>query len=88
MRFTTARLCGGEALMAISAEILDLDMRKAKEVAEEMGGIVKQSDDMMLLYDWNGMEVTVYPLGKVMFYPLEDKALCIGYATKILERIR
>ena len=30
MRFTTARLCGGEALMAISADILDIDLERPR----------------------------------------------------------
>ena len=37
-------------------------------------------------YNWNGMETTLYRQGKVMFFPLSDKATCIKYATEILER--
>lgn len=88
MRFTTARLCGGEALMAISAEIMDLDMERARKVLESEGCLIKQSDGMMMVFEWNQMEVTLYPLGKVMFFPLKDKALCIKYATEILEKAR
>lgn len=88
MRFTTARLCGGEALMAISADIMDIDMNHAKHLFESEGCKIKQSDDVILVFDWNEMETTLYPLGKVMFFPLKDKALCIKYATEILGRIR
>lgn len=88
MRFTTARLCGGEALMAISEKELDLDMMKAAEIFGSEGCNIKQSDDMMLVMEWNGMEATVYPLGKVMFFPLKDRALCIRYATEILDKLQ
>lgn len=85
MRFTTMRLCGGEALMAISADVLDLDMQNVVDILGEQGHTVKQMDDMMVVADWNGMETTVYPQGKIMFFPLKDRSLCIKYATEMIE---
>ena len=41
----------------------------------------------MLVSQWGEMEVTVYPQGKVMFYPLADKEKAVEYATDIIERI-
>ena len=41
----------------------------------------------MLIMEWKGMEVTIYPQGKVMFYPLSEKELAIEYATMILEKV-
>ncbi len=87
MRFTTARLCGGDALMAVSGETLDLNIDKAAEFFQKQGYNIKQKDDMMLVIDWNDMETTIYPQGKIMFFPLKDKALCIKYATEIIESI-
>ncbi|MBQ8179476.1 MAG: hypothetical protein IJ026_03395 [Candidatus Methanomethylophilaceae archaeon] len=87
MRFTTARLCGGKALMAVPSEDLDIDMSAAREVVTSMGGDIVSSDDMMMVYNWNGMETTLYSQGKIMFYPLEDKPLCIRYATETLEKL-
>ena len=46
-----------------------------------------QKDEMMAVFQWNGMETTLYKQGKVMFFPLEDKHLCIKYATEILESL-
>jgi hypothetical protein len=88
MKFTTARLCGGEALMAISVDLLDLNMEKARDFYKAEGNVIKQFDSMMLVFEWKDMEVTVYPAGKVMFFPLKDKKLCIEYATEILEHIK
>jgi ArsR family metal-binding transcriptional regulator len=87
MRFTVTRLCGGKALMAASKDVLDLDMEKAEKVMAERGP-VKSRDDMMLVSQWNEMEITVYPQGKVMFFPLADKDKAVEYATDIIERIR
>ncbi|MGI6009169.1 MAG: hypothetical protein ACOX8X_03485 [Methanomethylophilus sp.] len=88
MRFTTARLCGGKALMAISADIMDLDMDKAERILKEEGCTIKEKDDMMIVFDWNGMEVTLYSAGKVMYLPQTDRAQCIADATKLLEKLR
>lgn len=85
MRFTTMRLCGGEALMAISADVLDIDTMHAAEILEGKGHTIQQKDEMMLVLKWNDMETTIYPQGKVMFFPLKDRSLCVKYATEILE---
>ncbi len=87
MRFTTARLCGGKALMAISADEMDIDMAAAAEKFRSEGCQISESDDMMIVFQWNGMETTLYRQGKVMFFPLEDKQLCIKYATEMLESL-
>ncbi len=88
MRFTTARLCGGQAFMAISADILDLDLEKAARILEAEGCEIMQKDEMMLIYKWNGKEVTLYSQGKVMYLPQTDRAQCIHDATELLEKIR
>ncbi|MCL1810991.1 MAG: hypothetical protein FWG41_02060 [Methanomassiliicoccaceae archaeon] len=87
MRFTTMRLCGGEALMAISADDLELNMEEVSGRLGTMGFPIKQMDEMMIVLDWNGMETTIYSPGKIMFFPLKDRSLCIRYATEILEKL-
>lgn len=87
MRFTTARLCGGRSLMAISADPMDIDLSKAAETISSRGLDITQQDEMMVVFQWNGMEVTLYRQGKVMYFPLEDKTLCIKYATELLESL-
>jgi len=86
MKFSIARLCGGQALMAVSVDIMDIDMEAAAKKMESEGLNIKNKDDQMIVYDWNDMETTLYRPGKVMFFPLSDKATCIKYATEILER--
>lgn len=73
--------------MAISADIMDIDMAKAAETVESWGYRITQRDEMLLVFQWNDMETTLYPQGKVMFFPLKDKSLCIKYATEILESL-
>ena len=89
MKFTVTRLCGGKALMASPAEMLDIDLNTVEEKLSGDGFTKKKNEDgLMLILDWKEMEVTLYPQGKIMFYPLAEKDLAIEYATKILEKVR
>ena len=89
MKFSVTRLCGGKALMAASTEMMDIDLDRAAETLSADGFTKKKNEDgLMLILDWNDMEVTLYPQGKVMFHPLSEKELAIEYATKILEKVR
>ncbi|MDR1405310.1 MAG: hypothetical protein LBJ20_07100 [Candidatus Methanoplasma sp.] len=85
MRFTTMRLCGGEALMAVSADDLNLNLAEVSDRLTNAGHRIKRNDDMMIIMEWKEMETTIYPQGKVMFFPLRDRSLCIKYAAEILE---
>ncbi|MDN5356862.1 MAG: hypothetical protein PWR17_31 [Candidatus Methanomethylophilaceae archaeon] len=87
MKFTIARLCGGAALMAVPQEEIELDMAKAAEVINKEGHIIKQKDEMMIVFMLGDIEATLYVQGKVMFFPLENKSQCIEYATSVLENI-
>jgi hypothetical protein len=86
VKFSIARLCGGQALMAVSVDPMDIDMEAAAEKIASEGLPIQTKDDQMIVYTWNGMETTLYKPGKVMFFPLSDKATCIKYATEILEQ--
>ena len=89
MRFAVTRLCGGKALMVASSEILITDLEDAAHKLSDDGFVKKKNeDDLMMILEWKGMEVTLYPQGKVMFYPLSEKDLAIEYATMILDKVR
>ncbi len=89
MKFTVTRLCGGKALMAASNETMDIDLENATKILEKDGFTKKKNEDgLMLILEWKDMEVTLYPQGKVMFFPLADQDPAIGDATEILEKVR
>ena len=73
--------------MAIPADDLRLDMNGVSERLEGAGCPIKQRDEMLVVLDWKGMETTIYPQGKVMFFPLKDRSLCIKYAMEILGEV-
>lgn len=72
--------------MCTSRDVMSLDMEKARSVLESRGEI-KSFDEMMTVSQWDEMEVTLYPQGKVMFYPLSDKDKAVEYATEIITEI-
>ena len=72
--------------MAISADILDIDLAHAADVIEKEGCTIKERDEMLLVFEWNGMEVTLYPQGKVMYLPQTDRAQCIADAKDFSKR--
>ena len=49
--------------------------------------IKKNDGGLMLIMTWKDIEVTLYPQGKIMFYPLSDKDLAVEYATNILNKL-
>jgi len=86
MKFTTTRLCGGLAIMASPVQEIDIDMMQAFSKFSKIGE-VKEHDDLMIVVSWNGMDVTVYKQGKVMFHPLSDKAEAVRLANQVIGMI-
>ncbi len=73
--------------MSIPQDSFEIDMEKASKVLKDMGCDIKQQDGMMIVFTWNGMETTLYSQGKIMFFPLKDKNLCIKYSISFLEKV-
>ena len=87
MRLNITRLCGGKALMASPPISFDLDLDEASRRLEGEFEIKKNDGGLMLIMTWKDIEVTLYPQGKIMFYPLSDKDLAVEYATNILNKL-
>ncbi|MDR0334398.1 MAG: hypothetical protein LBH69_00725 [Methanomassiliicoccaceae archaeon] len=86
MRFSITRLCGGKALMVAPRDTVDIDLRKAAGILSDIG-VIGSADDMMLTMSWNGMEVTVYAQGKIMFHPLDSRDDAVAYTNTLLEML-
>jgi len=69
--------------MVTPRDTVNVDTRKAAE-ALSSDAEIKSADDMMLVMLWNGMEVTVYAQGKIMFHPLEGRDAAVAYANELL----
>jgi hypothetical protein len=72
--------------MASPVQETDVDMGQAFSILSKIGEI-KEHDDLMIVMSWNGMDVTIYPQGKVMFHPLSDKVEAVKLANDIINLI-
>jgi len=69
--------------MASPVQDQDVNMEHAFSVLSKVGEI-KEHDELMIVMSWNGMDVTVYQQGKVMFHPLSDKVEAVRLANEII----
>ncbi|NLL94528.1 MAG: hypothetical protein GX224_02055 [Thermoplasmatales archaeon] len=83
MRYSVTRLCGGKALMVSPEKDLGLDLAKAAETLSAVGDLGR-FDGAMVTMSWEGMEVTLYAQGKIMFFPLEDRDAAVDKAKYLL----
>ncbi|MCQ2056456.1 MAG: hypothetical protein MJY64_03220 [archaeon] len=88
MNFTVTRLCGGKALMVIPREDTNINLKYVPDILGEEFVVKSDHEGLMLVLNWKNMDVTLYPQGKIMFYPLDDKNLAIEYAVSIFNKIR
>ena len=71
------RLCGGFSVMIRPDTDMDLDLKSLK-------GIVPDSvSKAMMKFHWEGIEVTMYSSGGLIFYHFEDQELAEEYAQRI-----
>jgi hypothetical protein len=88
MRYTITRLCGGEALMLIPRDLVGtLSLERIRDGFQRQG-VPARMDGPMLIMNWEGMEVTVYEPGKIMFHPLKDRNRAIDHANTLFEMFR
>lgn len=86
MRFTLTRLCGGKAIIVSPDANLDLDLANVAKILSGIGSLGK-CDDAMVTMAWDGMDVTIYSQGKIMFFPLEDRDEALERAKTLLSTI-
>lgn len=75
------RLCGGFSVMIRPDRDMDLDLMSLKAI-----DAVSVSKAMMK-FRWEGIEVTMYSSGGLIFYHFEDQEKSEIYAHQIWERL-
>ncbi len=73
--------------MVIPREDVDIDLEHAPDTLGEEFVVKNDYEGLMLVLNWKDMDVTLYPQGKIMFYPIDDKNLAIEYAISIFNKI-
>jgi hypothetical protein len=75
------RLCGGFSVMVRPDEDMDLDL----ESVDCFDTI--SSGHALMKFMWEGIEVTLYRNGGLIFYHFEDQETAGGYALEIWKRL-
>ena len=82
MRYSTTMLCGGESMMLTPSERSDLDQ---ESVSSGFDSVLRVSKDMME-FMYNGVKLTLYPNGSIMFYHFTESETARRYADEVLEK--
>ena len=84
IRFTVTRLCGGQDLVLTPDRKIPIDCDRVFELMKST--YVRGAKDSAR-FDWNGLMITVYPAGSMMFSFFNNRVKAEEYARKILEEI-
>lgn len=83
LRFTVTRLCGGQDIMLTPDHKIPIDIER---VHTEMHSKYTKNSQFVK-FDWNGLCITVYPAGSVLFFFFNDRRKAEEYARIILKEI-
>ena len=84
MKYHITMLCGGESMMLSPSEIYKLDL---EDVVDKMDDGVLRSNKDMVEFMYDGVKLTLYTNGSIMFYHFTDTDVAYSYADEILEKI-
>ena len=82
MKNVFLRLCGGFSVMIRPDEDMGLDLEKV----DCFDDVISRGKSLMK-FRWNGVEVTLYRDGGLIFYHFEDQEIAERYAAEIWGRL-
>ncbi|MCG7844296.1 MAG: hypothetical protein MIO90_02560 [Methanomassiliicoccales archaeon] len=82
MKFRVERICRTDSMSAIPMERRRFDL-PASVVSLEAAGHAVESHELYLVVDVDGLNLTIYPSGRVLIHPLNDK----GKAKELAQRL-
>ncbi|HUT27455.1 MAG TPA: hypothetical protein VMW85_05360 [Methanomassiliicoccales archaeon] len=72
MKFKVERICRTDSMSAIPMERIRFDLKASVETIEQAGHAV-ESQELYLAIKMEGLDVTIYPSGRMLIHPLNDK---------------
>jgi len=84
MKYHITMLCGGESMMLSPSEIYKLDLESVVKVMDDE---ILRSNKDMVEFMHEGVKLTLYPNGSIMFYHFTDLDVAYSYADEILVTI-
>jgi hypothetical protein len=82
LEFLALRPCKGDMFEAVPKDRLTLDLGRCRQLLTE-GGFEVISDVGVMLTVQKDVEITLYPHGRLMMYPVTSKEEAAGYASEI-----
>ena len=84
LRFTVTRLCGGQDLVLTPNRKIPIDCDRV--FAQIKSSYIRGAKDSAR-FDWNGIMITIYPAGSIMFSFFNDRPRAEEYARMILSEV-
>ena len=84
IRFTVTRLCGGQDLLLTPERKIPIDLDR---VYAEMKSCYPRATIDFIKFDWNGLSLTLYPAGSILFWFFNDRPRAESYARQLLSEI-
>ncbi|MDD1771634.1 MAG: hypothetical protein LUQ09_01795 [Methanomassiliicoccales archaeon] len=84
MKFKVERICCYDSMSAMPMDRTRLDL-KASEMRLREAGFEVEPQDLYLTVNIDEMDVTIYPGGRVLIHPMNDKAKAKELAQKIFD---
>ena len=84
MRYHVTMPCGGESMMLAPPDRPKIDM---SSVPGSLGDSVLRANKDMVEFMYNGVKLTLYPNGSVMFYHFTDLDVATAYADEVMAKV-
>lgn len=84
LKFTVTRLCGGQDLLLTPNRKIPIDLDR---VFTEMKSTYPRTTKDFVKFDWNGLSMTVYPAGSILFWFFNNRPKAEEYARQLLSEI-
>ncbi len=84
MRFRVERICRTDSMSAVPMEKVRFDLPASAESIGKAGYTV-ETHELYLVMTVDGLDVTVYPSGRVLIHPINDKKRAKELAQRLFE---
>ena len=82
MKFKVERICHTDSMSAIPMERIRFDLKASMENLKRAGHTV-ESHELFLAIKMNELDVTIYPSGRLLIHPLNDKPKAMDLAQHV-----
>jgi len=86
MKFRVERICRSDSMSAIPLEKVGIDLAASERALKDAGYGV-ETQELYLTVKIEGFDVTVYPGGRVLIHPMNDKKKAKDLALRLFDLV-